>query len=98
MPVSMNQDSWPAVWLNRATGLWPLGMQKKIGSGVWRFGFMWHSGFGTAPVLVILHPQYDQEKIRVKIASRARSPNAHVGGCQNYGPFLDPNYSTAFNI
>ena len=19
----------------------------------------------------------------------------HMGGCQNYGPFLDPNYSTA---
>ena len=23
---------------------------------------------------------------------------AHVGGCQNYGPFLDPYYNTAPNI
>ena len=22
----------------------------------------------------------------------------HMGGCQNYGPFLDPHYSTAPNI
>ena len=23
---------------------------------------------------------------------------AHMGGCQNYGPFLDPHYNTAPNI
>ena len=24
--------------------------------------------------------------------------SVHVGGCQNYGPFLDPHYNTAPNM
>ena len=26
------------------------------------------------------------------------SKGLHMGGCQNYGPFLDPYYNTAPNI
>ena len=29
---------------------------------------------------------------------RFHKPYTNVGGCQNYGPFLDPYYNTAPNI
>ena len=33
-----------------------------------------------------------------KILVLAGGGGTHVGGCQNYGPFLDPYYNTALNI
>ena len=29
---------------------------------------------------------------------KLRAHYSHMGGCQNYGPFLDPYYNTAPNI
>ena len=29
---------------------------------------------------------------------QALGPQVYLGGCQNYGPFLDPCYNTAPNI
>ena len=39
-------------------------------------------------VPVVPHP-YHKDPITIKY---------HMGGCQSYGPFLDPYYSTALNI
>ena len=33
-----------------------------------------------------------------KLAATANSQTTHVGGCQNYGPFLGPYYNAAPNI
>ena len=36
--------------------------------------------------------------LRVRLPLRIQSSGLYVGGCQNYGPFLGPYYSTAPSI
>ena len=33
-----------------------------------------------------------------KLGSRCSSYDTYIGDCQNYGPFLDPDYNTAPNF
>ena len=63
-------------------------------------GFLYMSPNGTSTASRIerfnFHPKPDTDPECLETFES--KPKANMGGCQNYGPFLDPYYNTAPNI
>ena len=54
-------------------------------------GVLVDDGLGTSSYIV-------GTRTPLLVLSREHGYNPYTGGCQNYGPFLDPYYNTATNI